>query len=409
MAERRVALLALCGAVLIPQAVRAQISSSLQAGALSTAASNELPATQMFRVAPDLRLESRHLTLSASSSAWLDQRNWLLADANARAKFTSPVAKRLRGEVEGGISRAFDARSVGSDQLDLQARVQFLFKEHAGLWLGGGAARPWRLAVVSSVDVMNGGAWVTRGSGTLSTTMTRYDITKESIRRTTDGVTTCGWQVLDLRVRETLFAAGGCRQRSRVSDFDVAGNWQLLGVEYAGKIGHRFGAVSEVTDGSRNWASFTVTRWVAPRAAIVIGGGSEPSDPLRGLKSRSYGSLGMVFAYAARPRAVPIKTPDARMLKAKLSVASVAPDTQRVTIRVGSVEKVEIMGDFSEWEPRALVRRSGTDIWELQLPMAAGLYRINVRLDGGRWGVPPGLLARKDGFGGESGILIVTK
>jgi hypothetical protein len=46
-------------------------------------------------------------------------------------------------------------------------------------------------------------------------------------------------------------------------------------------------------------------------------------------------------------------------------------------------------------------------VFALAVPRTHGLYRIDVRVDGGAWTVPPGLAAVPDDFGGEVGLLVV--
>jgi hypothetical protein len=81
---------------------------------------------------------------------------------------------------------------------------------------------------------------------------------------------------------------------------------------------------------------------------------------------------------------------------------------QRIVIRVGGVETVDVMGDFSDWSPLTLVRR-GRDLWELSVPMSPGMYRINVRADKGPWVAPPNLPVMKDPFNGEVGMMVVSR
>ena len=63
------------------------------------------------------------------------------------------------------------------------------------------------------------------------------------------------------------------------------------------------------------------------------------------------------------------------------------------------------MGDFTDWEPVALRRADGR--WTLELALAPGVHRLNVRVDGGEWRVPPSLTGVDDGFGGRVGLLVV--
>src|SRR5256885_2228117 len=81
---------------------------------------------------------------------------------------------------------------------------------------------------------------------------------------------------------------------------------------------------------------------------------------------------------------------------------------QRLTARIGGVETVEIMGDFTDWAPIPLIRR-GRDLWELLVPLNPGVHQINLRIDGGQWIAPPGVPTLKDGFNGEVGVLVVRQ
>lgn len=67
---------------------------------------------------------------------------------------------------------------------------------------------------------------------------------------------------------------------------------------------------------------------------------------------------------------------------------------------------VEISGDFNGWSPM-LLQSTGDGFWTGRLRLAPGKYEMNLRIDGGPWIVPPGLLPLKDEFGGSVGLLIL--
>jgi hypothetical protein len=67
---------------------------------------------------------------------------------------------------------------------------------------------------------------------------------------------------------------------------------------------------------------------------------------------------------------------------------------------------VEIMGDFTGWLPIVMHDRADGS-WEARLPLAPGLHQLNVRVDRGAWGPPPGLMTTSDGFNGTVGVLII--
>jgi hypothetical protein len=144
--------------------------------------------------------------------------------------------------------------------------------------------------------------------------------------------------------------------------------------------------------------------WVAPRAAIVLGGGRQPSSPARGIPSRTFGTLGMMLSYLSPTRfSVPLTT--ATVMVRTFDAISAGDGMQKITVRVGGVESVDVSGDFSDWGPLTMVRR-GRDVWELNVPISSGLHQIVIRTDGGKWVAPPGLPTTRDLFNGEVGIMI---
>jgi hypothetical protein len=200
-------------------------------------------------------------------------------------------------------------------------------------------------------------------------------------------------------------APPGCRHQSRLTDIEATVRWEHKLMELTVRGGERFGDSFDVTPDSRQWASMQAAFWITSQMAAVAGGGREPAQPTRGLPARSYGSLGIMLAYWPIPRGiVPIETPASLVQAFELRAAG--ETLQRITARIGGVESVEIMGDFSDWAAIPLIRR-GRDLWELLIPMTPGMHQINIRIDGGSWIAPPGVPAIKDGFNGEVGVLVI--
>ena len=101
------------------------------------------------------------------------------------------------------------------------------------------------------------------------------------------------------------------------------------------------------------------------------------------------------------------RLPGAQLVDAHKQVRQSALDPgERAEARIGGVESVEVMGDFSDWTPLPLMRR-GRDHWELLVPMKAGVHQINMRIDGGQWIAPPGMPTMKDDFSGDVGVVVV--
>jgi hypothetical protein len=410
MSLPRARYVALSAVMLMPQFADGQVTSRIEAGGLYTDASGQaaIP-TSIWRVAPAMGMRGAHGSLDLSSSAWYANQSWQLVDGSIGGTLVAPTIYGVRAELIGNASRAYDDRSLGADQVDVGTRINFAFNKDFGAWLGGGVARPWRVTVVSTVDLMNAGVWKDVGRATLTATATTLGLTKIGTNEQYTGYEPCNTPNPSIASPSDGAGALGsatCEHRSRVTDFTAAGRWNLDHVEIAGEYGHRMGQFADVASDSRDWASGTLTMWLAPRAAFVMGGGRQPSNPARGIPARAFGTIGMMFA-SAWPAKSSVPVSDVNL--ARIAFFEAKPQsagTHKIVVRVARVESVDVMGDFSDWSPMTMVRR-GRDLWELTVPLTPGRHQINIRTDGGKWVAPPGLPKMNDMFSGEVGVLIV--
>lgn len=422
MNEPRLAIL-VAAALLVPapRELAAQIVSKLEAGQYSVS-DGSLPAS-VLRLAPTFQYQTPYATIKARGSAYLSDQALQLADGIVSGTFTSPTVYGVRAEMIGNASRAMDDRSLGTDQVDVQTRVHLLYHQRAGMWFGGGVARPWRVAVVSSADVTDLGMWAKVGDAaralgvaTFTATFTNFSFTKvASVHDSGSASLSCAGLAIapqaDAAQARALFSeaapgSSACERQSRFGDLEGSVHWDLGMIELTAQTGRRFGDSYDVTADSRRWSAAKATVWLSDRIAIVAGGGRQPALPLRGLPARSYGMAGLELAYWPLAKSsVPVSLPHSPLVRS-FEYHAAATGMQRITIRVGGVETVEIMGDFSDWTPLTLVRR-GRDQWELSIPVAAGMHQINVRVDGGPWMAPPNMPTMKDSFNGEVGLMVV--
>jgi hypothetical protein len=422
MTETKAAIAALALVLGVPvQSVSAQqLVSKVEAGAITSTRDGALP-ENVFAVRPAIEYEHPLISLSASGAAWRTRDSWQLGGGHARGSVTSPDIFGVRGELSGSANRIAYNGSIHSDQFDARARVLMRFGR-GGFWFGGGLDRPIHVPVVSSVEVTGGGAWTRVGRATLSTSVTSFFFTKVASARDSAGsagAITCttptdagSGATLEGAVRPTVAvdqAASNavpaeCRRESRFSDVEGAVEWSVGPIELAAQGGYRIGGSYDVTPESRRWAAATATYWLSSQFAAVIGGGRQPANPARGLPARSYANLGVMFAYWPIPkRRVPVSS---SATVVSFEARDVGSSQQTLVVRVGGVERVEIMGDFTAWEPK-LLTRIGRDRWEITLPITPGIHQINIRVDNGRWRPPPGTPTMRDGFSGEVGILVV--
>ena len=77
-----------------------------------------------------------------------------------------------------------------------------------------------------------------------------------------------------------------------------------------------------------------------------------------------------------------------------------------VTVRLRSATTVELMADFTDWEPVSMAQLPNGD-WTIERILAPGTHHVAIRVNGGPWASPPNLPRVSDEFGGEVGLLIV--
>ncbi len=144
--------------------------------------------------------------------------------------------------------------------------------------------------------------------------------------------------------------------------------------------------------------------WVAPSIGLV--GAAGHSLPQFGLAvpGARYGTVGIRLALGARPRgrAPSRELPPAATNSPRLVLAS----QLRLAIVGPPASRAEIMGDFTDWQPRAL-EPDGEGRWTFPVALSPGVHHLNVRFDGGEWPVPAGTVAVDDGFGGRVGLFVV--
>jgi Glycogen recognition site of AMP-activated protein kinase len=386
-----------------------ELETRLEAGALVSTRDGAIP-LNAFALTPGVRYASSRFTASARGSAWLGD-HLQLGNSEAALEAVSPLLYGVRAEVSANASRLFQDPSVQNDQLDAEGRLHFM-RQRGGVWLGSGVARPLRVAAVTNVNVSSGGVWTKLGPATLRGSVTSFFFTKVATRNdSVENASLCPARITgadpgpgkSTSLDQTV--STGCRHQSRLTDVEGTVRWEHRLMEITVRGGQRFGDRLDVTSESRQWASAQAAIWITSQLAAVAGGGREPAQPTRGLPARSYGSLGLMLAYWPIPRGiVPVETPSSLIHLFEIRPAGTS--LQRLTARIGGVETVEIMGDFTDWAPIPLIRR-GRDLWELLVPLDPGVHQINLRIDGGQWIAPPGVPTLKDGFNGEVGVLVV--
>jgi len=168
-------------------------------------------------------------------------------------------------------------------------------------------------------------------------------------------------------------------------------------VEVLAYGGWRDGATGSTVEASA-WGGGTISWWVARNMALVAGAGSYPSDLLEALPRGRYVSVGLRIA--TRRSVVPSIKPLGRPVYER------EEETGLLRFMVGVATRVEVVGDWTGWKP-LVMQRAPDGAWVLRTVLPSGVYRFNLVIDGDRWIVPEGVPTVDDGFGSQSGLLIV--
>jgi AMP-activated protein kinase-like protein len=334
-------------------------------------------------LSPALRVDWSHATLGASGNiAQLGSGGLSFQGVMEPSVFTpsaGPFSIEFASSI-GGSSHQ-DGTRTGEGIGTVRAHVM---GSGAGAWLGGGLGRTWDGATWRAVQETEAGAWLRHGDMT--------------------GLASVSPTVVEDTIHYT--------------DVQVAMRYPMSAFEFGVTAGARSGSVGAAVGGtSRAWGSVSVVGWVAPRIAIVGSGGSYPVDLTQGYPGGRFVSVALRIASrndrssdratpAASSAAARVVDPAPASGVASFDVQTMRENQRRLRIGAPSARSVELNGDFTHWQPMRLTR--GSDgWWSITLPIAPGTYQLNIRVDGGPWIAPPGLMTSTDEFGGTVGILTI--
>jgi hypothetical protein len=202
----------------------------------------------------------------------------------------------------------------------------------------------------------------------------------------------------------------------KYTDTQASLSWKGDAVDLGALLGFRLGdQLTTLNANARSWASVSGVLWLTPRMGVAVGGGSYPVDPTQGFPGGRFVSLSLRFGQR-RPmqtqsdqssqQSPAVMAPEIAPAAARFLVSRGGGDLVTLQVSVPGARLVEINGDFTNWIPVPLVAAAG-DKWSVSVPIKTGKYQMNMRVDGGEWIVPPGLLSMVDEFGGTVGLLVI--
>jgi hypothetical protein len=329
-------------------------------------------------VTPTLRYNTANVSLGASGSyVRFESGNRILQGLGAGA-WRTRLSGRLRAEFSASAGINVYADYPGYGHLLGRARLHY-GRATSGMWAGAATGQSYIGSASTTPLQLELGGWTVYGGLGLNATLMRSWFADTAYL---DLVGTARWRDGSFRIDGSL----GLRTWSEGGGQGIYGELYVL-VPLHGFI------------------------------AAQISGGRYPSDPIRGVIAANYVSVGLrIEAFKARgaaPRIArmvyPREVGDPEALvpgEATLTIRSSSRWNRTICVTAPGAESVELSGDFTDWRGESL-RRTATDCWEFTSSIPPGVYRVNVRLDGGRWLVPRGLRTEDDEFGGRVGILVI--
>ncbi|NUQ19946.1 MAG: hypothetical protein HOQ09_03200 [Gemmatimonadaceae bacterium] len=383
----------LAGLALAVTSAGAQASTAvLEASSSRLRYANDTASNGAFTISPSLHamLPDASLDVAGGLSQFTGG-GWSTQGLLAGALFTPwrPIVGELAGTTGGSVHADGNRTAESLASVRLHA-----IHDGVGAWIGGSVGQTWDSLGWHSVRGTEGGVWV-QHSGLIATL-----------------------SMAPTRVADTIsFTDAQLALRALAGKADINAT-----------VGARHGDRVALGGGAQGWVNASVALWIGRDVAITASAGRYPADPLQGYEAASYGTLGIrlglrdltsAAASASTPDRAPAPArgahPVTRIDRAEGEASRVVEDFEvralgggqrLVRVRATAARRVEISGDFTSWQPVTL-ESLGDGWWTTTLPIGAGTYEMNVRVDGGAWLAPPGLTTLADEDGGVVGVLVV--
>jgi hypothetical protein len=189
--------------------------------------------------------------------------------------------------------------------------------------------------------------------------------------------------------------------RIALTDAVLSGSWRFRSFAFDASLGRRF---SRSTPETTIWG-LSAARDLSPALALVAAAGRAGSDPVTSVPGARYFAVGLRLKVGA-PVLAPLPTLPAVSESAPFRIGPAVAAGREIVVQAPEAERVELAGDFTDWQPVPL-RRWGEDSWRVLLPVPPGLHRLAIRVDGGEWQAPPGTRAVESEFGGQVAEVVV--
>jgi hypothetical protein len=384
-----------CAAALVALVIATPVHSQTVSGSIDLTAANthygDTFSGNSLAVSPALHVDAPNAVFDAGGSYSTLAGSWT-TQGNAGASVFTPRVSSLMGELAGYANGSANGDGTHTGSFSGMARAHLL-NDQAGVWIGGGGGRVWDGTLWRNLLQGEVGAWANIPHGTLSAV------------------------VIPSKLGDTI------KYTDAEGTLSVFHN--RAGIDL--NAGFRTGSSLPIVGGdSKGWGSASGSFWITHSLAIVVSAGTYPVNFGQGFPGGRFVAAGIRIGrmpgsektgpISADETALVIGAPDVRptepttiaVSKDVLHVSPTEAGQTRLSIVWPSVSRVEIAGDFTNWEPLALSRNSDGS-WAATLSLSPGIYEMNIRADGGDWVSPPGIPSKRDEFGQAVGLLIIPK
>lgn len=368
-------------------------------------------------ISPSIQRDGRLLSVGAAAtgtfaeSAHLFYEGTLLADW--RALRTGPLTlgvggagsaggyrnlQRLDPEqlyIEGGRGRTFAI-------LGLQLRADAGGEGYAG-WLVASSPSVLELSVRRPLHAELGGA-LELGRVLLYSSLAHDGVGRRALFAADANLTVPG---SGTQASSVLRGAEPGEYRLRSTTLLAGGQWVRGRAELSGEVAQRLqhhprSQLSNVTARSEYWGRLHAAWRLGTQLTLRATYGSYPYDYLREIPGAKYVAVGARVQRGSRPPIDYYRPPALPAFR----IDTIAGGARTIRLRAPRAEQVELSADFTDWTPVPM-RKGKHGEWEVVLPIPPGTYRLSVRLDGGEWRAPPGLVAQEDEFAGEVAVVVL--
>jgi hypothetical protein len=376
---------------LVAGAVRAQVVGTLGA-ATGQVTYDDAPRATVVSVTPAVFFEGERTTLSAAGSfTRFDGGIWSSQAVAAGSRFSQPRGA-FRSELSAQLETNSHRGTLRAGQVLAQGRGHLVDASDRGVWLGAGAGHAWRSPAGGMLVRADIGAWAQMGDATV-----RVTAAHNTVGTSTSSVTVEPNLLAEVSsTRNTVVSKGTVRYL----DTEAHVAWSRARVAVDGALGRR-----ATHDGARtNTWLLGASVLLTDRLALVGATGANAYDVAQGLPGGRYATIALRVTTRAGS-ALELRS-RSRATARDLETWREQDGTVLVVVHAPRARRVELMGDFTDWRP-LVMHREADDHFTARIRLAAGSYRINVRVDGGVWIAPPGTTPVADEYNGAAGLLLI--